>query len=197
MNMFAKRFGVVIGIMALYGALGADFVLAQKKHKPIFSSTYTDLSKGWTIDPRSAATAKEDAEMGRDTPQVHAGYRGYSFQETYSAMAAYRTVVSASVPAYSLDLKTGKAGLDVYKDTVEWRTADGKPFAIIARIEVHNESALESGRITSATRTGTYLIVRGLRGYGHIMANVDATKLDANVRARAIADASYSRGYRL
>lgn len=193
--MFVKRLAVVIGIMALSGVIGTDSVLAQKKHKPVFSSTYTDLSKGWKVDPRFASTAKEDAEMGRDTPQVHAGYGGYSFQEDYGAMAAYRTVVSASSPAYSLDLKTGKSGLEVYKDTVEWRTAGGKPFAIIARIEVHSQTAVETGRVTRATRTGTYLIVRGLRGYGHIQANVDATKPDANVRARKIADSGYLRGY--
>lgn len=174
--------------------LCADTVHAQKQRKIVFGSTYTNLRTGWTVDPRFAATVKEDEAAGRDTPQVHAGYGGYFFREGYSAIAMHRSIASKSVPSYSLDLTTNKEGLEVCRDTVEWRTAGGKPFAVIARIEIYGGSAPQDGHITPTNRTGTYLIVRGLRGYERIKANIDATRSDANVRARLIADAGYRRG---
>ena len=52
---------------------------AQTSRKPVFDSMYTKLAAGWTVDLRFAATQKEDEAAGRDTPRVHKGFGGYSF----------------------------------------------------------------------------------------------------------------------
>ncbi|MBC8136681.1 MAG: hypothetical protein H8F28_12400 [Fibrella sp.] len=194
MNHTPRLFVTMAALIALTGAPGSDVALAQKKREPMFGSTYTNLSKGWKTDPRFAATAKEDEKYGRDTPQVHTGIRGYSFTEGYSAMVSHRAIVSAGAPGYSLDLATIKENLQVCRDTVEWRTVNGSPFAVIARVETYGETAALSGQLTPANRTGVYLIVRGLRGYEHIRADINvATASNPNVRARAIADAGYKK----
>ncbi|MBC7808014.1 MAG: hypothetical protein H7145_17940 [Akkermansiaceae bacterium] len=192
MNHSLRLPALTAALLMAYGAVGADAVQAQRNRKTVFGSTYTNLGTGWKTDPRFAANAKEDEKYGRDTPLVHAGIRTYSFTEVSSAIASHRSIVSASAPGYSLDLAKGKGELEVCRDTVEWRTVNGSPFAVIARVETYDEAATLSGRLTPANRTGTYLIVRGLRGYEHIKADINVASVrHANVRARAIADAGY------
>lgn len=197
MNRSFRLFLLTAAFVALTSTLATDLALAQrtqKKRKTMFGSTYTDLGKGWKTDPRFAATAKEDEKYGRDTPQVHVGIREYSFTEGYSAMVSHRAIVSVAAPGYSLNLATGKGNLEVCRDTVEWRTVDGFPFAVIFRVDTYGEAATLTGQFTPANRTATYLIVRGLRGHERIKADINvAMAPNPNVQARAVADAGYKK----
>lgn len=191
--------GVLIAAFGIGGAVATNAVLAQttaKTRKAKFGSEYTNLRTGWKNDPSyTPAAIKEAKEGGQDIIQVHTGFGGYSFHETYSARAAYRGVVSAAKPNYEtpLSVKRGE-GLQVCRDTVEWRTANGKPFAVIARIETFDGSDRGGGELAPESRTGQFLIVRGLRGYEYIAADINAADKNANAKARSVADAAYRRG---
>lgn len=187
-----------VAALIVCGTVATSAILAQtttRTHKTRFGSEYTKLPyKEWKNDPSyTPAEVKEAEEGGRDIAQVHAGLGGYSFRETYSVRASYRTVVSASKPDYSLDLSAKKPGLQVWRDIVEWRTANGKLFAVIARIETFDGTD-RGGELAPDSQTGQLLIVRGLRGYEYISADIAAGGRNANAKARAVADAAYRRG---
>jgi len=80
------------------------------------------------------------------------------------------------------------------KRMVEWRMANGKPFAVIFRInEYDQEKASEDGDnpYTEKYKTGEKLIVRGLTGYSQIDFEVDAKEKNANVKAQNLADENF------
>lgn len=80
------------------------------------------------------------------------------------------------------------------KRAVEWRMANGKPFAVIFRInEYDQEKASEAGDnpYTPKYKTGEKLIVRGLTGYSQIDFEVDAKEKNANVKAQNLADENF------
>ncbi|MCD9189436.1 MAG: hypothetical protein LUM44_23695 [Pyrinomonadaceae bacterium] len=80
------------------------------------------------------------------------------------------------------------------KRMVEWRMANGKPFAVIFRInEYDQEKASEAGDnpYTEKYKTGEKLIVRGLPGYSQIDFEVDAKEKNANVKAQNLADENF------
>ncbi|MBC8140359.1 MAG: hypothetical protein H7Y38_02830 [Armatimonadetes bacterium] len=187
-----------VAAFVVCGAATTSAVLAQnatKTRKANFDSVYTKLNTGWKNDPSyKPAAIKEAEEQGQDITQVHAGFGGYSFRETYSARAAYRTVVSAAKPDYSLSLAVKSDELQICRDTVEWRTASGKPFAVIARIETFDGTDRGGGEFAPVSRTSQFLIVRGLRGYEYINADINAADKNANAKARTVADAAYRRG---
>lgn len=80
------------------------------------------------------------------------------------------------------------------KRMVEWRMANGKPFAVIFRINEYDEAeASEEGDnpYTAKYKTGEKLIVRGLTGYSRIDFEVDAKEKNANVKAQKLADENF------
>jgi len=79
--------------------------------------------------------------------------------------------------------------VDWKQKTVEWRLANGKPFALIMRVYSYagNEYCGTDGKII-----GESLIVRGLKGYEHINVTLNATAPNSNVKARELADKGYA-----
>lgn len=69
---------------------------------------------------------------------------------------------------------------------IEWRLADGKPFAVIARVDVNDENSTDAPK-----KTGEKLIVKGLKGFESIDASIDAKQAKANEKAREIADKGF------
>jgi len=71
-----------------------------------------------------------------------------------------------------IDLPDGKLGRQL-----EWRMADGVPFAVIASI---------------SDGDGTRLVVRGLEGFGAIGGQVDAKEKRAAKKAQQLADTGFA-----
>jgi hypothetical protein len=80
--------------------------------------------------------------------------------------------------------------IDWKQKNVEWRLADGKPFAVIMRVYEYagNDACSTAGKIKSESLT-----VQGLKGYEHIEGSVDARTPNANVKARELADKAYAK----
>jgi hypothetical protein len=79
---------------------------------------------------------------------------------------------------------------DYSKVKLEWRMANGKPFAVIMRVfkygeEKKNESDYWGKKI------GEELKIVGLKGFENIDFKVDAKTPDANAKARELADNGY------
>lgn len=79
---------------------------------------------------------------------------------------------------------------------IEWRLANGKPFAVIARFVFYTMEDVEAGRDLSGDRSKfpQLLIVKGLTGFEDIDFDVDVkTTPNSNRRARELADAAYAK----
>jgi hypothetical protein len=163
---------------------------AAHSRAPAFSSAYTDLNK-------ECKDALKEVGEGQDMPLKCKGYGGYHIYIYYSAWASHINAdmdkdenVSISLASQSLSYSDEKGR------KIEWRMADGKPFAVILRISNYNtEKANVTGDnpFDDKYKTGESLIVKGLKGYEHIDATVDAKTPDANARAREIADSGYAK----
>lgn len=157
----------------------------QRGAMPAFTSTYTDMKAQCKILPETAG------EEGGDPAAQCTGYGGYRLYMYYSATSAtvgvQRTQDGADVLTLGIDYGTyGSRG-----EKIEWRMAAGKPFALIMRVWTYAKSA--DGNPYGGPRTGSTLVVKGLPGWEHIDGAVDGSLPDANARARALADAGYSR----
>lgn len=160
---------------------------------PVFTSAYTDLNR----DCKSALTKKEEKEAearGTDTPLRCKGYGGYYVEISYSAMAAN---IRISMKGSDDSISLGMFPLN-YSDEkgrkIEWRLANGKPFAVIMRSPEYSGATSSADIFDPKNKTGESLIIRGLKGYDYIEAQVDAKTPNANAKAREIADNAFTKG---
>jgi hypothetical protein len=148
-----------------------------------FSSRYTALTKCG-----SGMTKKEEKEAekhGSDIPTRCKGYGGYDVYISYSACTSMITLDRGEE---SLLLAT--QAVDWKQKTVEWRMANGKPFAVIMRVYEYagDDQCADGGKIT-----GEYLIIKGLKGYEHIDEIVKKGTPNPNLKARQLADQAYAQ----
>jgi hypothetical protein len=150
----------------------------------VFSSRYTALT-----NCGSGMTKKEEREAeehGTDIPTRCKGAGGYDIYVSYSACTSE---FSAEKGEESIPFATQSVGWK--QKTVEWRMANGKPFAVIMRAYEYapNEYCAIGDKIT-----GEFLIVKGLKGYEQIDEKVSVKGTpNPNAKARAIADKGYAQ----
>ncbi len=98
---------------------------------PVFTSEYTDLAKDcrWAFDQATLAEGQDNALRCRGT----GGYRLFIY---FSAESAVLSVENAQ---QTLVFESGLTLTNYQRGKVEWRIADGRPFAIIARIKNSGE----------------------------------------------------------
>ncbi len=148
-----------------------------------FSSAYTALTKCG-----SGMTKKEEKEAeehGSDIPTRCKGYGGYDVYISYSACASMFTLEKGDET-----ISLGMQAVNWTQKTVEWRMANGKPFAVIVRIFDYagDDLCTSNGKIT-----GSSLIIKGLKGYD-IDETVDAKSTpNPNAKARELADQGYAK----
>ena len=174
---------VSITALLLIGGATAGRKAAAQQTNPVFSSSYTALTKCG-----SGMTRKEEREAeknGSDIPSLCKGYDGYNVYITYSACAS-----SFSITKGEENISLGMQSVGWKQKTVEWRMANGKPFAVIMRFYEYEGDDLcsSSGKIKSES-----LMVRGLKGFEHIEESVDARTPNANLKARELADKGFAK----
>ncbi len=161
--------------------LFAGGVYAQKSRStaPKFSSAYTNLDK-------DCKTVK--GRGGTDDASNCKGIGGYRIHVSASAAAV---AITAETPDKKdlITLAIQDLIFDQTKIKVEWRTANGKPFAVIMRVAKYGETNDENLYI--GKKNGEELIVQGLKGFEDIDFKVDAKTTNANVKARKLADDAY------
>ena len=138
------------------------------EYAPKFSSVYTDTTKQC---------------KGEEPTFTCKGYGNYRI-----VMGVGGVFASASVESTKSDysLQIAERQSVGWNPKIEWRMADGKPFALILRVELNDENA------EIPEKKGESLIIKGLQGYENIDASVDAKTPQANEKARKIADDGYA-----
>jgi hypothetical protein len=147
-----------------------------------FSSVYSPLTKCG-----SGMTKKEEREAekhGSDIPSRCKGFGGYVVDISYSACASNFRLVKGDER-----ISLGMQAVNWRQKTIEWRLADGKPFAVIMRVYEYagNDLCATDGKVTRES-----LIVTGLKGF-EIEETVDAKTPNANLKARELADKAYAK----
>lgn len=77
---------------------------------------------------------------------------------------------------------------------IEWRMANGKPFAVILRVNTYNsEKANDAGDspFLAKYKTGEKLLIRGLTGYSQIDFEIGGKGKNANLNAQKKADENF------
>jgi hypothetical protein len=173
---------LVAGVTTLMTHLVPATLVAAAQRPIRFSSAYSPLTKCG-----SGMTRKEEREaerQGSDIPTRCKGYGGYDVYIYYSACASIFTLDKGEE-----NIPLGMQALAWKQKTVEWRLANGKPFAVIMRVYEYAGTDLCT---TDGKITGSSLIVKGLKGY-EIDETVDAKSANPNAKARELADAAYAK----
>jgi hypothetical protein len=155
-----------------------------------FSSVYTDLK----TQCRSALTKQEEKEsekLGEDIPMVCKGYGGYDiFLASHGTMTQLQVQIKTGKEVKNVVQETLYIGDPIYTRKVEWRLANGVPFAVIFRRDVNDEPEDPSVR----KKIGEVLRVVGLKDE-MINFEVDVKKTpNPNEEARRLADSAYAGG---
>ncbi|HTH51361.1 MAG TPA: hypothetical protein VL501_05485 [Pyrinomonadaceae bacterium] len=150
---------------------------AQVK-KVSFTSVYTSTGKGCkTFGPPKEAP-------GTDPAFSCHGLKGYEVYIYYAAAAGFVGVHKwrAGTDEASFTAPCGEFG-----EKVEWRLADGKPFAVILRIGKYEGDTVNDYELCSKKHSSE-LLVKGLKGFERIDTTIDGSDARANEKARAAAD---------
>ena len=155
---------------------------------PKFTSAYTNLG--------SQCRQIGVAGQGDDPSQRCTGVGGYVIVVDFSAASSHLRIEPNRNPTESNTVKLGEQPIDFDKGgkKVEWRLADGKPFAVIIRMENHKDVDDPTAYWQPQNRLGQTLLVQGLGGYSGLNSQVDASKPTANADARKLADDAYQIG---
>jgi hypothetical protein len=176
----------VVSLIAASGVMNSNELVQAAQQAAQFSSTYTT----------TATDCKDDGtknDNGSDTPLICKGPGVYRLAIGYSAFGA---LLSAKVGENYMPLGSVDGGWDQAPGRkLEWRLANGKPFAVIYRVNVYRNVAenIENGKspFTKADRTGSRIVIVGLRGFENLKGEFDGKDAKANAKARALADAAY------
>jgi hypothetical protein len=128
---------------------------------------------------------------GQDMPLKCKGYGGYEVRIDYSAASSSLRVQPLGKSDQSITL--GMQPLDYdQKRKIEWRLANGKPFAVIYRV-VKSKTEQPEEMWRPENSAGEFLVIKGLRGYEQIDLELDAATPNANIKAREMADGAYAQ----
>lgn len=143
-----------------------------------FTSTYTSMMSNCKV---------LKGKNGADDAKVCKGAGDYNLR-IYSSAASTHIAAERSKPDASIAVVTVGLDFSEGRSPVEWRMADGKPFAVIMRVPKYDAPA--DGEMRGKA-IGESLIVVGLAGNEQINGTVDANQAEANVKARELADVGY------
>lgn len=167
-----RSIALVLSILAFAAA-----VSAQKK--PKFTSTYSSLGAGCKV---------LKGGEGQDDAKICQGPGGYQVRVYSSADA---TFINAEKKGTDESSPIVNVGLDFNESKVklEWRLANGKPFAVIIRVPTYDGRTDEKPGMGKVI--GEELFVSGIGEWEFISETIDAKKPNANAKARAAADKAY------
>lgn len=156
---------------------------------PKFSSLYTDLKR----DCREAIKVKKGEDFEGDMPLKCKGYGGYEINIGYSAMSSQFSINRVGKPDEDVVVSTMQPIDYDLKRKVEWRFANGKPFAVIYRIDLTKGDTSDAMMWSKENKTGESLVIKGLKGFEQIEFEIDAKSPNANAKAREMADAAFAK----
>ncbi|MEK7724132.1 MAG: hypothetical protein AAB336_07290 [Acidobacteriota bacterium] len=170
---------ILFTIVAVFSVISADAQIA--KMTSVYTNTQTDCK------------AEEKSE-GDEVPFICKEVGGFRLRIIPAGAQAETLEVVNKQGETVASLGNVGYGYTSSKRMLEWRMANGKPFAVIIRIFTYDEQkALDAGDnpYLPKYKTGEKLLVRGLTGYSQIDFEVDGKDKTANVKAQNLADSNF------
>ena len=191
--MCQSRILLIAGFSILCCAIALSQGSPNKGGSPSFTSLYTNLNT-------ECRAAFKSVGEGQDMPLRCKGYGGYSIYISYSAWASdlYADPTNGKSKDSDTLIHLAMQGLNYDQEKgrkIEWRMANGKPFAIIMRITKLKDNAGADGDNPwdPKYKAGEALIVKGLKGH-NIDFEVDVKSTpNPNEKARQLADSNYDK----
>lgn len=160
--------------------------LAKVARQIRFSSAYTRLSP-------DVCRPIADRSQTEETPEICQGYKDYSVYVDYHGTATRiyigREISDDPDSWETADVPSFIANQAGNGQVIEWRLADGVPFACIVRAEM-DKSLIEpdqKGRINE-------LVIKNLKGFAPINVTINAVKnRKSNADAQKAADAGFKQ----
>lgn len=152
-----------------------------------FSSVYTKL------DSETCQPIRKPENDADEVPDICRGYKDYKiFVEEHGAMPRIYIgrEISADMDAWDASVLPSFIANDTGNGrTIEWRLADGEPFACIVRAE-YDKQFINPDEKGAANE----LVIKNLKGFAPINVVIDARKTArANEEAQKRADAGYGK----
>ncbi len=169
---------MIICLAFTFSGLGYSQMTHTKKVS--FTSVYTSLGKGCKV---------LKGGEGTDDGSLCTGPGGYRVRVYGSAAALMINAEIKGTDEY-FPLATLSIGFNERNTKLEWRLANGKPFAVIIRVPTYGDPTEDDPYFGKVI--GQHLAVKGLKGFESLDGSVDAKKAGANVKARAIADKAFT-----
>jgi hypothetical protein len=172
-----------LAIIFVFGAiLLTGNIFGQKTARATkFSSRYTNLDS-------DCKTRKGGTEGTDDTSDC----RGLGGYRVLVGAAAAAEMIGVQTPDKKdiINIAMQDFDFDQTKIKVEWRLANGKPFAVIMRVFTYGDKKKNENDYWGK-KNGEELRVVGLKGFENIDFTVDAKTPGANLKAREMADNGY------
>ncbi|HEX7999006.1 MAG TPA: hypothetical protein VF528_11505 [Pyrinomonadaceae bacterium] len=182
--MFKSRILLFVVLVLLCFSQTVSEANSNGSGPPKFSSVYTDLNT-------QCRNAFKSVGEGQDMPLRCKGYGGYFVYIYYSAWASHIAIHTSDDDGSPALASQQLSYSDEKGRKIEWRLANGKPFAVILRISKYRESDGTDNPFDDKYKTGEALIVKGLNGQ-NIDFEVDVKSTpNPNEKARQLADSNY------
>ncbi len=147
-----------------------------------FTSVFTELKK-------DCKDKFNDVGEGQDMPVICKGYGGYIIDVEFSACCEHMQVQGGKD---FLFLFPEQRFVTVMKRKMEWRLANGKPFAVIFPVDKYKWDIT----VTPNKVSGETLTIKGLEGYENIYHQIDMKRNpNPHKEARRLADHGYTQRY--
>ncbi|EHP85203.1 hypothetical protein GeomeDRAFT_2615 [Geobacter metallireducens RCH3] len=163
-----------------------DEKLKIVREEMLFSIVDTKFSSAFTRFNKDCKNKFSDIEEGQDMPIICNGPYKYKIEINYSACCEYVQVSDnknfvLDLPAQIISTVTNRV--------LEWRLANGKPFAVILKLDKYKgDLALDAKKVKEV------LLIKGLKKFEDINYEVDIKgQSNPNLEARSLADQSYMR----
>lgn len=181
----------------------AAIALAQKPRPTSarIASAYTNVYSRYARDCKDVDL--NTVSEGEDVPQLCKGFGGYSLYRTSAVYRVSLAVQDASrkftIPVAAAENEEAKAlepgCVKKFGDKIEWRMANGKPFAFILRVSYYRDTNDEQTVFKPQNKVGEFLFVRGLKGFESLRYEVGVTDtaFNPNEQARRLADSFYEK----
>ena len=178
-------------------------IAAVHAQTPVFASRYTDLKKdcdtpAWFLADKRTWEARHPGKEYPEPPPESLDCKpvgAWRATIDWSAVSMVLRVVPLS-PGAKADaaLQVGeRLGEGRSAGALEWRLADGKPFAVIFRTQAWRENPkwTSDGKAPQYIVSAEKIVVRGLSGFTALNLEIPANDTQANIKARAAADAAF------
>ena len=166
--------------------LSVAFAISANAQVAKMSSVFTNMS----VDCKAESKVEAD-----EVPLICKAVGGYRLRIVPAGAWAESLEIVDKKGETIASLGTHGYGFSTAKNKkLEWRMANGKPFAVILRINKYNsEKANEDGDnpFLAKYKIGEALMIKGLDGHSQIEFEIDGKEKNANVKAQKKADENF------